>query len=173
MSAIHTASKRFLQELGFLPYKKWPQLRLEHANARETKSERGKINRFVPQAHGIYIYTQNNEVLYVGKAVNLRARIHQHFKSSVFVERDGRKGSAGDQENGDWPAFFRDQCAGPVTVHWTEISEHENARRILELMLEWVINPKFVHFREQRRKFRTSRKRQEKAQAKLSTRTAS
>jgi hypothetical protein len=167
MSAIRSASAALLMEIGLLPYELLPHLLLKHGSDDQKKIERAKINGGIPKTQGIYIYAQNDNVLYVGEAVNLRRRIHQHFNSSVFIEQDGRKGSAGDKENGDWSAFFRDQCKGPVTVHWKEIPEHEDARKSLEKLLQWIIEPTFVPFRDERRKVRTTAKRIKARQVKL------
>ncbi|TSC97211.1 MAG: excinuclease ABC subunit C [Parcubacteria group bacterium Greene1014_47] len=58
--------------------------------------EKSKLN-LVPQHSGVYVLSQNKEILYIGKAANLRERIKSHFHKSsyrdnLFVDKVTRVG---------------------------------------------------------------------------------
>ncbi|MBR3832109.1 MAG: GIY-YIG nuclease family protein, partial [Mycoplasmataceae bacterium] len=48
----------------------------------KTKIENLKLNS-LPNLCGIYIFKLNNEILYIGKAKNIKKRVSQYFNGSI------------------------------------------------------------------------------------------
>jgi hypothetical protein len=122
--------KKFLQDYGFIPFttknKNWEQFKIEHISSPPKKKEIRKIHKDIKDAMdgkaGIYIYlNEKEEVVYVGKSVNLASRIYSHYKDAFYGV-------------GVWNHFFNQQV-GKLTVLWREIL-HDRQRRALEEMIE-------------------------------------
>jgi hypothetical protein len=143
--------EEFLHGIGLLPYTNWKSITLEHGNREKTTKVLQQIREQKLKGGGIYIYTQNNAVLYVGIDGAFPGRIKDHYKESIFEEKDGRKGMKGDK-HGDWPAFFK-KYPGTITVYYRMVEESYE-RKIIELMLEYLLEPKFVEFKKGRLKDR-------------------
>ncbi|MCX7996804.1 MAG: GIY-YIG nuclease family protein [Patescibacteria group bacterium] len=50
--------------------------------------ERSKLNAGLPASNGVYRFKRDNEVLYVGKSVNLKARVISHIESAKLDRKE-------------------------------------------------------------------------------------
>ena len=82
---IHRALKRQFKKLG-LPFKRrvWTRSVAEFYKVKERLS-----TSHVPESCGVYfLYGKNEELLYIGKAKNLKKRLDSHFSSDLRVPVD-------------------------------------------------------------------------------------
>jgi excinuclease UvrABC nuclease subunit len=140
----------FLKKSGFLPIntKKWQSFSINHC--KPANKERGKIKTFISDAvgdsSGIYIYKNNfGKILYVGKGNPLKNRLYSHYRESF-------EKVPGDTADNLWHKFFSSH-KGELMVYWQQVKS-EDERKILERMLEYVLNPRFSSFR---RRIKTKR----------------
>jgi hypothetical protein len=133
----------FLKENKYLPLTLWNSFNLKHGKA--DKSYEKTIKGMVGNKSGLYIYKKADRVLYAGKGSSLFGRIKSHFHESYEEVPNGAKGEA-------WYRFFADKNnIGSVKILWQEV-RGEKARRIIEKMLDFVLNPEFENFRQKLKK---------------------
>ncbi len=134
---MRSSFKEFLGKHNFLPLhvtnKNWNQFLIKHQRKEPTKeeikSERTRIKNKLYGKQGIYVYIRKkNELIYIGKSVNLANRIFAHYKEAFIGI-------------GVWGNFFF-RHAGDLTILWREI-ESDRQRRALEEMLEDIQKSKF------------------------------
>ena len=126
-------------------------MKISHCDPALRETTFNLIKENVGESNGVYIYHDENEVYYVGKAKPLIKRLKCHFNESVFDESrwdDGRKGIAGDKLKGLYPAFFRDHLKGvKLTITWVEI-EDEDLRVSVAALLTHNLKPTFKKFQK-------------------------
>ena len=132
-----SAFRGFLEKENFLPFtpenKNWNNFQITHPSKKPNKDkikfERERIKMFLGGKQGIYLYLNNeNNLLYVGKSVNLYSRVYSHYRESFLGK-------------GVWSHFFSENT-GELTILWREIST-DRQRRALEEMIEEVQRTKF------------------------------
>lgn len=148
MDDLKSKVDNFLKEIVG-QYEKWDNFYLNHNIKDDNKKISKLIKEKVEKKSGVYIYlSEIGEILYIGKAKQLSSRLLCHYRESIFEEKDGRKGIAGDTKKGLYPAFFRGKYKGRVKIYWIEIND-EYKRRMIELMLQYLHNPKFDEFKKE------------------------
>lgn len=120
----------------------WNQFSIIHSKP-NNDMERNKIKAYIDSAvgkkNGLYAYTDvHGIVLYIGKAKQLRNRLHSHYRESYETV-------PGDTKDHRWHRFFLEH-QGELNVYWIEI-EDEESRRIIEQMVDYIVNPSFNFWR--------------------------
>ncbi len=132
-----------LEKENLLPVSEetWNSFQMMHCqpDSDESKKEQFKfIKGQVGKKAGIYIYIQDEKILYIGKAKELNNRIKSHYIESFSTV-------PGDTIDNRWHRFFS-QNQGKVKVLWKEI-ETEDERKIIEFILTRILKPTFLSFK--------------------------
>lgn len=132
----------FLKNNGFLSLNKWRSFEIEHsgkppANRKEQQEIYRLVKDNVLNKCGLYVYTKNKKILYIGKGKPLFNRIKDHYWLSY-------KELSGDNKNKTWHKFFSSHL-GRLKVYWKEL-EGEEERIIFEKILIYLLKPEFEIF---------------------------
>lgn len=87
---------------------------------------------------GIYIYKQNGDYLYVGKAKLLYDRIKSHYIESFSTV-------PGDTKDMRWHRFFSHH-QDVLEIYWKEFQSEEE-RQMVEMILIKILKPSFLTFK--------------------------
>ena len=158
MSNVIQYTNNFLEELKKFKKENENSFVLEHGDKNQKKSIYATIKENTGKKSGIYIYylDDSDEVLYVGKAKSLYARIKCHYDESIFEAVGDKLGIAGDSKKGMYPAFFNEKLKGnhatyKVTIVWIEV-EDEFKRRLIEDAFHLTLKPSFIDFQKKYKK---------------------
>jgi len=135
--------KTFLKNIEIMPIDKkhWNVFNINHI--KPIKDEQEKIREViineVGNLSGVYIYKdKSSRVLYVGKGNPLRNRLYMHYRASF-------EPVSGDTKDKRWHRFWSAH-KGKLTIYWKNI-KNETEQKIIELMLEYILSPKFIKFK--------------------------
>ena len=137
--------KKFLKDNDLLPLSRWNYFEIVHGGISPTDIQKEadylKIRNHVLGKSGLYVYEKDKKVIYVGKAKSLFGRIKNHYVSS-------HKEAADDTKNKLRHRFFSSRRnLGKLKIYWKE-QEGEEIRKIIEKMMDYVLEPEFNNFRE-------------------------
>lgn len=136
----------FLKSIKVLPFENWTSVEIEHSppsSKEKQKQFEDELQRFSKKSgkmiNGLYLYQQKDEILYVGKGKPIYNRIKSHYRESF-------QQVPGDTKFNTWHNFFS-TYSGSLKLYIIEIEE-ETDRRILELILQKILNPVFGGYRK-------------------------
>lgn len=157
MRNILKLTDTFIDELKNIDITSENQFSLEYGNKNNRNSIIEKIKNKVGEKSGVYIYSLDEKVVYVGKAKSLFSRIKCHYEESIFEAHGEKLGIAGDSKKGLYPAFFNkelkdDQAKYRVTITWIEV-DSEFKRRLIEDALHLALEPTFIKFQKDYKRF--------------------
>lgn len=126
-----------LKRNRYLPLSIWKPFKLKHGDKANLKENIKKIKKEVQRRKGLYVYRKDGRILYVGEG-KLFDRINSHYRESLNMKRAEA-----------WCEFFSGKRNnGEVEIYWKEEGKEEN-RKVLESLLEYVLNPKFPLFKKE------------------------
>ena len=136
-----------LEAINYFPLNKknkWMPLVINHQKPKKGESSKTykHIRDNVKKYDGIYIFKdRSNRTLYIGKGKPIANRLIDHYKKSFTAPSK-------DSKYKKWNRFFS-AYKGKLTVYWKEI-EDEKDRIVIEQMLTYILNPKFIDFHVKR-----------------------
>ena len=134
--------EKLLIEKGFLPLsgKNWNIIEINHHKP-ETETERTETRKYIKESigsiNGIYVYEQDNKILYVGKGKPIYRRVRNRYKRCYYY----------DKTTSIKQCAFWSLHRGIVKVYYKEL-EGEDDRKKIETSMQKILKPIYEVFKK-------------------------